>query len=563
MEQNDSAFIAAREKKRRQKRIRSWIVSGVAAMAVVIAVILLYTGLSKGESDVSVEEFRAVAVSEGEIKTTISGSGTLSALEQTTATAAGDGRVEAVLKAPGETVAAGEPVLRLTSETIKSELDTLYVQFAAVQNQLAGTTHDRTNLNVTAPRAGIVKDIRAAAGDAAESFGYLCVIATDGKMKLTIDASEGLTAYREVIVDVDGTKTKATVVSVSDGKADILFEDAGYACGTPASAETAEGEALGSGRIEVSDHVIVRAASDVYKRQGCIDAVLVTENQKVAKGEKLFTLRAGAPTSAYETRKAKETELRKQIETLEDALTITSDFDGILAELSVQAGDEVAEGDALCVFTRTDGYTLQLSIDELDLASVQLGQAVEITLDALEGQSFSGRVTNLSYAGSGSYVTTYTATITTEPIAGAYPGMSASAEITTATSGTSLIVPVGAVRYENGQAYVLRAPETALEGERVPAEQVDEASLEHVSVTTGMSDGTYLVITAEGLSAGDLLYERTLETTAVYTPDSDAVQFPGMTVGEIPGGGFIASDGGFEGRDFGGERPENGQRPRN
>lgn len=557
MEQNDSAFIAAREKKRRQKRIRSWIVSGVAAMAVVIAVILLYTGLSKGESDVSVEEFRAVAVSEGEIKTTISGSGTLSALEQTTATAAGDGRVEAVLKAPGETVAAGEPVLRLTSETIKSELDTLYVQLAAVQNQLAGTTHDRTNLNVTAPRAGIVKDIRAAAGDAAESFGYLCVIATDGKMKLTIDASEGVTAYREVIVDVDGTKTKATVVSVSDGKADILFEDAGYACGTPASAETAEGEALGSGRIEVSDHVIVRADA------GCIDAVLVTENQKVAKGEKLFTLRAGAPTSAYETRKAKETELRKQIETLEDALTITSDFDGILAELSVQAGDEVAEGDALCVFTRTDGYTLQLSIDELDLASVQLGQAVEITLDALEGQSFSGRVTNLSYAGSGSYVTTYTATITTEPIAGAYPGMSASAEITTATSGTSLIIPVGTVRYENGQAYVLRAPETALEGERVPAEQVDEANLEHVSVTTGMSDGTYLVITAEGLSAGDLLYEKTLETTAVYTPDSDAVQFPGMTVGEMPGGGFIASDGGFEGRDFGGERPENGQRPRN
>lgn len=59
MEQNDNAFIAAREKKRRQKRIRSWIVSGVAAMAVVIAVILLYTGLSKGESDVSVEEFRA------------------------------------------------------------------------------------------------------------------------------------------------------------------------------------------------------------------------------------------------------------------------------------------------------------------------------------------------------------------------------------------------------------------------------------------------------------------------------------------------------------------------
>ena len=168
--------------------------------------------------------------------------------------------------------------------------------------------------------------------------------------------------------------------------------------------------------------------------------------------------------------------------------------------------------------TGTGGFTIALSIDELDIASVKLGQNATVTLDALTGE-FTGTVTNISYSGSGSYVTSYTATITTEPMEGAYPGMSASAEIITETSGETLIVPVSAVQYEGDSAFVYLAGDGVQAGENRAEGQIDLDSLTKLTVTTGMSDGSYIVVTAEGLAAGDVIWSPERTSTATYSAD--------------------------------------------
>ena len=559
MEQNENAFVAAREKKKRQKRIRNRIILGLAAAAIVAAVVILMNALRTDEKSASILSYRITTVSSGEVAAKISGSGTLTAVQEATFTAPADARVTEVLKRPGEAVAAGEVVLRLSSGTVEAELDDLYDSLATVQSQLAGTTRERSNLAVTAPKKGVVKDIRAVPGDAAEDLRYLCLISTDDRMKLVVEAPDGLKKYEEVVVDVGGETVMGTVSALEQGEATILIEDHGYSVGAGASASTLAGTALGSGTLTVNDHVLVSASA------GCIEQVLVSENDAVKKGETLFTLREGAPSATYQTRKATERQLLDEIEALESSLNIAADWDCILASLSVGAGDEVASGETLCVLSGTAGYELQLAIDELDLPSVAIGQQAEVTLDAVEG-SYAGSVTNLSYAGSGSYVTTYTATITTGAIPGAYPGMSAAAEITTATSGNSLIVPVSAVEYEGNSAYVTLAPSNAQAGGRIAADDIDPDSLTRVAVTTGMSDGSYIAIAADELSAGDLILQRQLETTAVYTPSDSAEQFGGFMGGmTMPAGGGMPAEG------FGGgQQPDGsgggfgrGQRPGN
>ena len=189
-----------------------------------------------------------------------------------------------------------------------------------------------------------------------------------------------------------------------------------------------------------------------------------------------------------------------------------------LTALSVKVGDTVASGTSVCTLTGTGGFTIALSIDELDIASVKLGQSATVTLDAIEGE-FNGTVTNISYAGSGSYVTSYTATITTDPIEGAYPGMSASAEIITETSGESLIVPVSAVQYEGDTAFVYLAEDGTQAGTMLQEGSLDLDKLTKLTVTTGMSDGSYIVITAEGLAAGDVIWSPERTSTAQYTED--------------------------------------------
>ena len=221
---------------------------------------------------------------------------------------------------------------------------------------------------------------------------------------------------------------------------------------------------------------------------------------------------------------------------MEDLLTVTADTDCTVTSLSVAAGDKVDAGTTVCVLTGTNGFALDLSIDELDIASVALDQAATVTLDALDGE-YTGKVTNISYSGSGSYVTSYTATITTDPITGAFPGMSASAEIVTDTSGETLIVPVSAVQYDGDAAFVYLAGDDAQLGNTLADGALDLDKLTKVTVTTGMSDGSYIAVTADGLAAGDLIWVPERTSTKTYSEDDSTATTFSMGGGNMMMGG--------------------------
>jgi HlyD family secretion protein len=378
---------------------------------------------------------------------------------------------------------------------------------------------------------------------------YLCRIATDGNMRVEISAPDGLQQYDAVTVIIGDEEQDGYVTELSDGVATIVFDDNYYAVGTSATVQSEDGAVLGSGEIDVNEYIDITAAS------GKIATVKVSENTKVSKGTTLFTLAEGAPTSAYTTLKETENDLLDQITDLEDQLAIKAEYDCVLTALSVEAGDTVSSGSSLCTLTGTDGYTLSLSIDELDIASVALGQNATITLDALDGE-YSGTVTNISYSGSGSYVTSYTATITTEPITGAYPGMSASVEIITETSGETLIVSVNAIEYDGDTAYVMLAGDDASIGTTLSENELDLDALATVTVTTGMSDGSYIAISGDGISSGDLIWVPDLTTSATYSDDEETTttfSFGNSTMGgDMSGSDFSGGPSGNMGGNMGG-----------
>ena len=90
METNPNAFAAAQQKKQRRKRIRT------LAAVLAVAAIVLVPLLTKGETGASVLTWQVGAVTEGEIRSTISGSGTLSAKNTASYTAPADATVQEV-----------------------------------------------------------------------------------------------------------------------------------------------------------------------------------------------------------------------------------------------------------------------------------------------------------------------------------------------------------------------------------------------------------------------------------------------------------------------------------
>ena len=554
MESFDTSFNATKSKKKKQKRTRNIIIICAVVVALSAGVFLLINTLKAGGDGTSALNYAVSSVSSGEISSTISGSGTLSALESQTVTTTAESVVTAINFAPGDEIKAGDVVMTMTSSDVEEQLTELRDDLASTRSSLASAKQLLTNLKVTATKAGIIKDIKAAEGTIVDNMDYLCLIATDGKMQVTIPVDSNASQYDAVTVVAGEDEQDGYIYSISGGNATVVFDDNYYPVGTSATVLDANGNTLGTGTMNVNEFVEVTAAA------GKIATVAVEDNDKISKGSTVFTLAKGATTSTYTTLKETEADLLSQIEDLEGLLTVTADTDCTLTLLDAAVGDTIASGTTVCTLTGTGGFTLALSIDELDIASVALDQSATVTLDALEGE-FTGKVTNISYSGSGSYVTSYTATITTDPIAGAYPGMSCSAEIVTDTSGETMIVSVSAVQYDGDTAFVYLAGDDAQLGTKLSASELDLDKLTKVTVTTGMSDGSYIAITADGLAAGDLIWVQELTSTATYSADDETTTTfsmggqTGMMGGDTSG--FTPPSGGMGG----GEMPSGGGMP--
>lgn len=218
---------------------------------------------------------------------------------------------------------------------------------------------------------------------------------------------------------------------------------------------------------------------------------------------------------------------------------ITAPCDGILIEFPVTVGTEVAAGGSVAMIMGKDGFTMGIAVDELNISSVALDQEVSFTIDAVDGE-YTGSVTAISYNGSSSGgKTAYQITATVGYVEGVYPGMSASAEIVIEDSGDGLLVPVDAVGTSGDDTYVYLAPSGAELGTSYEEGEIDLQDLTKVTVETGMSDGSYMIIESDELAEGDLIVITQITSTLT---GSDS---------EGEGGGFGGMSGFPGGMDFG------------
>ena len=214
---------------------------------------------------------------------------------------------------------------------------------------------------------------------------------------------------------------------------------------------------------------------------------------------------------------------------------ITAPCDGILIEFPIEAGDEVAAGGSVAIIMGKDGFTMGIAVDELNISSIALDQEVAFTIDAVDGD-YTGSVSAISYNGSSSGGTTaYQITATVEYIEGVYPGMSASAEIVIEDSGDGLLVPVDAVGTSGDDNYIYLAPSSAELGTSYEEGEIDLNDLTRVTVETGMSDGSYIMIESDELAEGDLIIVTQITSTLTGSDSEGGNEgFGGMM--EFPGG---------------------------
>ena len=216
---------------------------------------------------------------------------------------------------------------------------------------------------------------------------------------------------------------------------------------------------------------------------------------------------------------------------------LTAPCDGILIEMPLSVGDEVAQGGSAAMVMGKDGFTMGIAVDETEISSIKLDQDVTFTVDAVS-DTFTGKVTKISYNGSQSGGSVaYQITAAFDYAEGIYPGMSATAQIVITDSGEGLLVPVDAVITSGDDNYVYLAPSGAETGTVYEEGKLDPNSLTKVSVKTGMSDGSYILVESDELQEGSLIIVTKVTSTQTGSDrDSGRSGFPGGGMPNMPEG---------------------------
>ena len=166
---------------------------------------------------------------------------------------------------------------------------------------------------------------------------------------------------------------------------------------------------------------------------------------------------------------------------------------------------EVAEIQTLTI-TPQSTMQITITVDELDVLSLQVGQQVLVTLDAMPGQSFTGVVAELGLSGSSSGGNSkFSAVIEIPRTEQMLPGMNASVSVMLESYSDLLSVPADALIEQDGKVYLY----TTYDEQAGTLGGLTE-------VTTGLSDGQTVQILS-GVSEGDSYYYSYLDTVNYQT----------------------------------------------
>jgi HlyD family secretion protein len=198
------------------------------------------------------------------------------------------------------------------------------------------------------------------------------------------------------------------------------------------------------------------------KRQQELWAAGLTTRESLERAQADLEVRESDLKAREQEIKTRETQLSQQEAGLAASrhtlaqVRFEAPFDGIVTRRNVEEGENVVIGTmnnaGTVLLTVADMSTIEaeVEVDETDIPFVQMGQPAKIEIDAIQGKTFTGRVTEIGNspiqtagAGTTRTATNFKVTITIDgQIPEVRPGFTCTAEITTATRKGVVAVPI-------------------------------------------------------------------------------------------------------------------------
>lgn len=490
----------AAEKKRKKRKGKSGRI--VIVLIVVLAVLLggffLYkkkTTSQKRQGDQSVS---TATVKRTDISSELTASSALSPKDTYEVTSLVEGEVIEANFEEGDVVEKGQILYRIDATSMDSDLSsaetslqrakesaqTAQSNYAEETARIAGNTYRST-------ASGYIKTLYIKEGDKVNNGTKIADLYDDSVMKITVPFLSGEAAEinvgdeAAVILEDTGEQISGTVTVVSSMEETLsggrlvknvtveVSNPGGLTTDTAASVKVdgfvCSAEGTFAAKTETTLSVEISGNKSLE-----IENLLIHEGSYVEKNSELFQVTAktaeeylkefkDAVESADDNLENAENKLSNTQDSVDD-YTITAPISGTVITKNAKVGDKISKSSSgtttMAVIYDLSTMTLEMSVDELDVSSVKVGQSVEITADAVEGETFTGTVTNVSLQSSYSNgVTNYPVTVTLDDTGSLLPGMNVDAKIILDSSENALVIPASALMRGN-RVYVKKSSDS-------------------------------------------------------------------------------------------------------
>jgi len=500
---------------------RTIIIVGIVVILGAAAFLLIRQRNAKQEGEVEI--LRQATVEQGSLSATVNATGSIEPEALVTLSFGVAGTVHDVNAVRGQIASAGEILANLeTGElglVVQQSQDALRIQELLLQQALnsepsaATLATAQADIDASEGNLAIAKASLAAAEAAVTQVeaqkAQLSAGPTAGQLAAANSQLTSARSQQRIAEEAHNRTLECFTISLPDGsdretcpglgppeeQARANLENTNAAL---SAAEAQLADLRASARpadIQAADAAIAAANAQVDSAAG---SVLVAE-ANVARARAAYDRFLEGPTEddiAILEAQVTSAKTNRQIAQLRlDQAMIVAPMDGRVANVLINSGEQSAPGAPALNMVNEEAFHIEVSVDEIDIDQISVGQEVDITLDALPDTIVTGTIAEIAptAATSGVGVVTYLVTINIEPEdVTLRPGMTANASIVVEEIDDVLKIPNWAVRLdrETGRAFVFRLR--------------SDGSVEEVTVETGLRNDQFSQVLS-GLSVGDVI----------------------------------------------------------
>lgn len=431
------------------------------AMLVCIIILCLFLFGRNKKTDTAQQSYVETQATISDITETIEQSGVVEPYERYEITSLVKGEILSAPFEEGDHVEEGDTLYQIDDEDAQLNME-------KAQMSLEEANENVNNLSIYAPASGKLTEFSLKVGD---NVGASVIGKINNTDRLAVDIPFSSSDFNKISVgdkvsvtsalymtSIAGRVThKYTAASENTGGGSVIrnieveIENPGaLADGTTfaATVHTSSGDvnSAGSGTIDGGTTSSVRA-----EVSGEVSYIAVKNGDYVTKGQLIARLKNN---SLINSQKSSILNVKSNQKTL-DNYNITSPIAGTVITKNSKAGDKIDSSNSqtvMMVVADMSKMKFTITVDELDISDIHLGQTAIVDADALPEEIFEARVTNIASEGvsSGDGVTTFEIELTIDEPGNLKSGMNVNANILINEAYNVVVIPEDALMGVNG-----------------------------------------------------------------------------------------------------------------